>query len=356
MSRVVRLHIGAPKTGTTYLQDRLSRNVSQLAEHGVTYPSRGRGTDPALFHFRAALDLLGQDWGGPRGHARGAWSAMVRRARRASGDVIISHEILAPASPEKIAKVMNDLSGCEVHIVYSARDLARGVPAAWQESVKQGRQWSYQRFLSRMQSGDMFFARAFDLPKVLNAWARNLPPERVHVVTVPPSGAPHDELWRRFCAAFDIDPTWAPLDSESSNESLGIAETEILRRLNRRIERTTRQQSEYDAVIRQLVRDGWLSRSKTRKVELPPELYPWAEEQAERWIDWIKGAGVDVVGDLADLRPGPAPESWTNPADVSRRSLARAALDALEGMTEVAAARHEDEDLAARLAERLRGR
>ena len=35
MSRVVYLHVGAPKTGTTYLQDRLLANRHSLAEHGV---------------------------------------------------------------------------------------------------------------------------------------------------------------------------------------------------------------------------------------------------------------------------------------------------------------------------------
>jgi hypothetical protein len=33
VSRRVYLHIGAPKTGTTYLQDRLSLNAKELAEH-----------------------------------------------------------------------------------------------------------------------------------------------------------------------------------------------------------------------------------------------------------------------------------------------------------------------------------
>jgi hypothetical protein len=39
MTRVVHLHIGAPKTGTTYLQDRLRLNVAALGRHGVTVPS-----------------------------------------------------------------------------------------------------------------------------------------------------------------------------------------------------------------------------------------------------------------------------------------------------------------------------
>jgi len=38
MSRVVYLHVGAPKTGTTYLQDRLALNKAELARHGVHYP------------------------------------------------------------------------------------------------------------------------------------------------------------------------------------------------------------------------------------------------------------------------------------------------------------------------------
>ncbi len=42
MSRVVHLHIGAPKTGTTYLQDRLRLNTASLARHGVTVPARVR--------------------------------------------------------------------------------------------------------------------------------------------------------------------------------------------------------------------------------------------------------------------------------------------------------------------------
>ena len=87
MSRVVYLHVGAPKTGTTYLQDRLMLNQSSLAEHGVTIPTKNRFVDADLFHFRAALDLLGQDWGGLPGHAVGAWDTMVKRVRRASGAV-----------------------------------------------------------------------------------------------------------------------------------------------------------------------------------------------------------------------------------------------------------------------------
>ena len=342
MSRVVHLHIGAPKTGTTYLQDRLKLNVASLAEHGIVVPTANRFTDTDLFHFRAALDLLEQDWGGAPGHAKGAWDTMVKRVRRANGNVVISHEILAGAKPDKIARAMNDLAGNEIHIVYSARDLARQLPAAWQESIKQGRKWTFERFLTRVESGRNWFRKAMDLPNVLANCGAKLPPERVHVVTVPHSRGPGgDELWLRFCRAFGIDPAWAPLDSERDNRSLGMAETAILRKLNRRLELGVWRDPVYDSLVRELLAQEVLVSRDTMPVRLPPDRFDFAEEQGRLWIDWIKGSGVDVIGDVEDLLPRrPAPdEEWSNPDRVGAKLQLSAALDALTVMTQEAASR-----------------
>ena len=84
---------------------------------------------------------------------------------------------------------MDDLHGSEVHIVYSARDMARQLPAAWQESIKQGRKWSYRKFLDRSERGETWFQRAFDLPAVLGTWGAGLPPERILTERFGPTGA-----------------------------------------------------------------------------------------------------------------------------------------------------------------------
>jgi hypothetical protein len=343
MSRRVYLHIGAPKTGTTYLQDRLSVNARSLASHGVHFPTTSPLVSPGLAHFRAALDLLGQDWGGPRGHAEGSWDALVRRVRRRSGTVVISHEILAPATPGHVGRVMRDLAGSEVHVVYTARDLARQAPAAWQESIKQGRRWSYDRFLDRFANGRTWFARAFDVPRVLETWGAGLPPERVHVVTVPQRGSDQhrDALWLRMCGLLGIDPAWAPLDSDRSNASLGIAETQVVRQLNRRMDRRTRRESSYDELIRDLLAQGELAGRRSRPVTLPPDRFDWADAETERWLAWIRGSGVDVVGDLDELRPvrPGADERWRDPDRVQAKRQLRVALDALAAMTREAARR-----------------
>ena len=341
MSRVVHLHIGAPKTGTTYLQHRLARNARTLAKHDVRFPTRSPLVSPELFQFRAALDLLGQDWGGQPGHADGAWDQLVRRLRSRSGTNIVSHEILAPAPPDAIAKVMRDLVGCEVHVVYSARDLGRALPAAWQESIKQGRKWAYRRFLNRVEFGRPWFYRAFDLPTVLSNWSAGVPPDRIHLVTVPQRGADPDELFARFCAAFGIDPAWAPLESDRLNTSLGVAETKVIRQLNRRMDRATRREAEYDELIRELLAQDRLVYRGSAPVRLPPGRFAWATEQAEQWIEWVKRSGIHVVGDLDELRPlPPAPdEPYVNPDKVPARMVLAAAVDALSAMTREAASR-----------------
>lgn len=344
---MVRLHIGAPKTGTTYVQDRLSKNAASLARHGVSFPRGGRLTQAHVFHFRAALDLLGDDWGGPPGHAEGAWPQMVQQVRRARGSVIVSHEILASAHPEHITRALNDLSGQEVHLVYSARDLGRALPAAWQESLKQGGTARFRTFRRRFERAEVGSGRALDLPAVLDRWGAHVPPERISVVVVPPRRVDRhgNELWHRFCAAFEIEPEWAPLDSDLANTSLRAPEAQVLRRLNRQLERRSGAADPTDLMLLELMRTGDFAGGSGPRITLPPERFDWAAEQADRWIDWIKGAGVRVVGDLEELRPTPPdPEQrWVDPDRVRAKLVNRAAMRALATMTREAARRPDPE-------------
>jgi hypothetical protein len=353
MSRTVYLHIGAPKTGTTYLQDRLTRNAATLAEHDVHFPTRSPLVSPGLFQFRAALDLLGQDWGGEPGHAKGSWDALVKRIHKRGGTVVVSHEILAPARPRYVAKAMTDLQDAEVHIVYTARDLARQLPAAWQESIKQGRKWRFRRFLRKAEHGKTWFARSFDLPAVLGTWGAHVPPEHIHLVTVPQETRAGDGLWERFCRATGIDPAWGPVESARVNASLGVVETAVLRQLNVRLDRETRREAAYDALIREMLAEQELVRGDSPRIMLPPDDYDWVEERSRQWLEWVAQAGVDVVGDVADLmpvRPG-ADEQWRNPDRVKARPRFQVAMEALAAMTAEAAARPDPDN---RLADRLR--
>ena len=224
---------------------------------------------PGLFHFRAALDLLGQDWGGPPGHAEGGWDALVRRVRRAlAAPSIISHEILAPATPEH-----DRAARCATSP--TARCTSSTPPATWPGRLPAGLAGEHQagppvdatgRSSTQVRAAA---SRGSPAPSTCRPcsprWGAGLPPERVHVVTVPQRRRPpatRDLLWQRFCTAFGIDPAWAPRDSDRANASLGSAETQVLRRLNQRIDRATRREAAYDELIREMLAQDQLVRRR----------------------------------------------------------------------------------------------
>jgi hypothetical protein len=266
--------------------------------------------------------------------------------------VIVSHEILAGAKPAQVARAMEDLSSSEVHLVYSARDLARQIPAEWQEGLKHRRRRGFAAFLetvqtSRRRNPTLWFWRVQSLPDVLTRWGRGLPPEHVHLVTVPQSGAPRDLLWRRYCQTFGIDPSWAPQQSERENVSLGAAESTLMRRFNRRLKQAGLPSDEYRRLVREVVVHQTLAqRPDMTRVKLPPKAFPWATEVAEEWIEWVQGSGIDVVGDLDDLRPVPPAkgEVWENPDRPRRQEMLDAALDAMVALTLEAAKRPDPEE------------
>jgi hypothetical protein len=261
-----------------------------------------------------------------------------------------------------IERAMHDLAGSEVHIVYSARDLARQLPAAWQESIKQGRAWTFRKFLRRSRMGKPFMMQAFDIPDVLSTWGVAVPPERIHLVVVPgtrSTGADEqDTLWTRMCRALDIDPAWAPVDSTATNQSLGVAETQVLRQLNQELGRKVAREGEYDELLRRMVADGSLFHHRSAPVTLRPDSYDWVEERTERSLEWIRASGIDVIGDLDELRPTrPAPdERWHNPDRVKKRAITRAAIGALSSMTAEAARRPDPHGLAVRATREIKRR
>jgi hypothetical protein len=168
-------------------------------------------------------------------------------------------------------------------------------------------------------------------------------------------------LWQRFCTVFGIDPAWAPKESDRVNPSMGVAETALIRRLNRRLAHQGLSEHHHTTLVREMLVHQNLANREGRRATLPPELYPWAQEISERWIEWAEGSGIDVVGDVEDLCPLPPPadEAWEDPDRPSQREVIGAALDALVAMTEEAANRPDPNDqLTARMsraAKRFRG-
>jgi hypothetical protein len=332
VSRRVLLHVGCPKTGTSYLQDVLFRNRPVLREHDILYPA-----DRFDAHFLAALDLMTLPWGGLETEAVGAWDRLAEQVRAWHGTAIISHEIFARATPTQVERAMASLGDAEVHLVLSVRDLVRQVPAEWQENVKHRSNITYARFLEIIRDpardsriGSWFWA-VQELPDVLARWAGSLPPERVHLVTVPPSGSDRGELWRRFSRTFGLDDLDLDLTAERENPSLGVPETSLLRAINQRVTSII-SPPDYRPLVRELLAHQTLSRGvASARLGLPPEDHAWAQDLSRSWVAAIADRGYDVAGSLDDL-VGPEPGTFVDPDTVTPDQLLPSALDAISAL------------------------
>jgi len=353
--RKVLLHVGAPKTGTSFVQDLLFQNRERLATEGVLYPA-----DRFDAHFLAALDLMQLPWGGLEEQAVGAWDRLAEQVRAWPGTAIVSHEILATASKDHARRAKESFGpDVELHVVASVRDLVRQIPAEWQENVKHRRILRYQQFLAQIMDPDAtgtiptWFWSVQDVPAILDRWAGDLPPERIHVVTVPRPGAPPRLLWERFAHVFDLDPEAFDVDTvQRANPSLGVAETAMLRRLNQRLNGRLANEH-YREFVRELLAHRTLSRRPNKvPLRLPDEVHEWAVELSESWIRELGGRGYDVVGSLDDLRPRSEHEPFSDPDRARQRLIADSALHSLETvLVRTAELRTEVDELRRRVAE-----
>ncbi|HWJ81745.1 MAG TPA: hypothetical protein VNS55_05865 [Nocardioides sp.] len=349
MSRKVLLHVGTPKTGTSYLQDVLFHNQRRLREADICYPA-----DRFDAHFLAALDLMRLPWGGLEHEAVGAWDRLATAVRDHAGTAIISHEILATASRSQAGRALaslGDPATTEVHLVLSVRDLIRQIPAEWQENVKHRAGLSYEQFLALLQDPARegriasWFWGVQEVPDILDRWGGGLPPERVHVVTVPPPGGAPEVLWKRFSAVFGLDDVDLDLQTERANPSLGAPETALVRRINLAANKDV-PPVHYRPLVRELLAHRTLSRrTGSPRLSLPPDLVPWVTGLQESWIDELKVRGYDVVGDLDELRGVvPDPEKWTDPDHPREKQVADAAVDAIKALLLEAARQREELD------------
>jgi len=340
VSRRVLLHVGTPKTGTSHFQDVLFRNRVRLREQGVLYAAERFDA-----HFLAALDLMQLPWGGLENEAVGAWDALAEQVRRflekpGGRTAIVSHEILATASRGQVARALSSLGhpDTEVHVVLSVRDLVRQIPAEWQENVKHRRELPYGRFLDQVRDPDRasaigaWFWGVQEIPDILDRWAADLPPDRVHLVTVPRPGGPRGLLWERFSAAFDLGDLHLDVEAERANPSLGVPETTAVRRINVKANKLV-PPAAYRPLVRELIAHQTLSRrTDSPRLTLPPEEHGWVAELQQRWSQVVRDRGYDVVGDLADLVGDPPPTTYADPDSPDEAQVADAALDAITAL------------------------
>lgn len=345
------IHIGFQKTGTTYLQSVFWQSKEQLRAQGLEMLTDSfRDTSHLMLAVRG---LLVEGVHPPRAFT--VLDRMEKQAAASTADrVLISQETLAPATSEEIRGLLDRLPGHEVHVVVTARDIARQVPSAWQERVKTRSTDSYETFLHdvvhRGPAAEQFW-RVHDLPDVLGRWSQLVPADRVHVVTVPQRGAPPGQLLERFCRLLEVDPADLERETARTNTSIGLVQAELMRRVNVALgDRLPTPQDGYGAHGKRFLGEDVLASQRAAPPRLPAGMAAWCEETAGKWRDVITQQGYDVVGDLEDLDPLASTYSQ-EPQEVADGDLVAAAAEAIATMLD---RRHQERDVLQGLRRTLR--
>lgn len=325
------------KTGTSYIQRVLGRNRARLRDDGVLFP--GRAWRDQVAAVRDVMDLR------LHGHFdesfRGSWGGLVEEVHGWTGRAaVVSMEFLSFAEPAKAREIVNSLAPAEVRVVLAVRDLARVIPASWQETMQNWHTWTWEEYLEeimadpppRTDAGRDFWKQQ-DIPRMLRTWGTAVPADRIFVVTLPPSGSSSDLLWQRFCTVLDIDPRGYDMRLGGQNESLGIASAELMRRINLASQEQVKVWPAYAQTLKRGLAKNTLARRKSMEpgLGLPVAYHERIVDRAKRLVDEIEAFSPRIVGSLDELLPTNIADG-AQPKDLTDSELLGAALHGIAGV------------------------
>ena len=320
MARRVFFHVGLPKTGTTYLQTLMWDNRDELRRQGVLLP--GESNRQHLWASGVVREDPHLDRRSPE--AKHAWGRLVEEINAWDGTAVVSHEFFASASAEQASRAAAALVGAEVHVVVTARETLSLVTARWQEFVKNGSTVPIDDYpvSDEISGNDDWDWGTLDLADVLRRWGAGL---------LPKPDEPRDSLWLRFATLLGVDPASVDASRSAQNESLGVVEVELLRRVNADL---TGFGSAPDRGnwIRGYLAQGKLVPRGGERFWPSPERVAVLRERGEPIADEVASAGYDVIGDPADLRPPVDVPERRHPDSVTDAELVAAATGVIAEM------------------------
>lgn len=256
---------------------------------------------------------------------------MADEVRAFDGNTVISHETFARASSRQIERIVDSFDTSDLRIVLTVRDLGRQIPAVWQETLKNRAKGSYSQFLADIfvntdVGPHKFFWKPQDIARLVRRWIQQVGADRITLVTVPPTGAPRDELWNRFARGIDLPDVPIELPAVPANSSLGPAEAELLRHVNAALPADFPWPRYIKTVKRQFAETKLAGRDGGRIV-VPPEWHDAVKQRSTEMITYLEQSGVAVVGDLNDLTPALPASDVAGPDDLSSDELMRVSAE-----------------------------
>jgi len=331
-ARTVVLHVGLMKSGTTFVQRALFANKEALAEQGILVPGRTWGQQAG-----AVKGLVRRrDGDGEK------WSRLTTEIASGPPRAVVSMEYLGPARDGVRRRVVESLRPARVEVVCTVRDVNRNLAAMWQETIQNGRWWTWQEYLAGAEQArpelgrepDSLAGRTFwrqqDAARICRAWLAHA--DRVTVVTLPHPGAPPRELLVRFAEAAGLDA--GPLDlAQPANESIGAASALALRSFNEMLAERGLEFPAGEKLRKKVIAKEILAARRGAEPRIGLAVAPWVVEASRAMREQLAALPVDLVGSWDDLEP--VPVEGVDPGDVPAEEVTQAAVAALSGIVEL---------------------
>ena len=323
--RVV-LHIGAMKSGTSFIQNVLHTNRRVLAEHDILFACRRWRGQVLAVRELSERGGEGQEPLAPDG----PWQRMVDAVNEWPGTAIISMEFLAPRNKAKIAIIQEAFAGADLQVVLTARDLARALPSMWTESTQNRGVKTWDEFLTSVRARKpndkpgRWFWRHQNISAIAERWTTAVGRDHFTLITVPPKGSPPGVLWERFAGVAGI-PADVCDTSVRSNPGIDAASALVLRALNERLEAGGLERLDYEWIVKSgLAKQGLARRGAAIPLGMDER---WVRRRSKRDLSSLRKLDLRVVGDIAELESRPVPGVHTK--RVTTAQQLEVALDAM---------------------------
>ncbi len=296
------LHIGPLKTGTTSVQQALSRAKPALEDRGVIYPGiRADHNDV----FRALI-------------SPGQIPERVEEAHELLGElehaqgrtVVVSSEYASTLQHDEAARLIAALPS-PIHVVLTLRAFPDLLLSRWQQEVKHGTGRSIDRWLDEVlghgDSLDFSPIREYRMDDgfdLITRWVSLVGAENMTVVVV--DRARPTLVYEFFDAFLGLEPGTLE-DPGSLNESLSRQAAEFTRMLGERFSGPDVDPYRLQNVVKSgfvhgmADTPGWQDR-----LQFPESHVEAACRAGERLAGAVRAAGIAVVGDLDALSKAPS--------------------------------------------------
>jgi hypothetical protein len=214
------IHIGPPKTATTYLQHNFRALRGELLERGVWHPDWWEAGPKAPTHAGLTRRLREGD--------RAALAPRFEQLNRSSCRyILLSSESLVSLEPDKLAMLRELIGDHPIRVICYCRSWAAHAYSYWQETIRQGWVLTLPELLARLFQGpDM------DLGLFPEKFSRIFGQPSLKLVSYDELVGHQIDLFEHFAASFLDWPEARRAHVERANPSQAPGEIEIIRVLN----------------------------------------------------------------------------------------------------------------------------